>query len=377
MDDIAEKVFGGRRLDSGDGLRLFEHPNLINLAFLADTVRRRLHPDRIVTYIIGRNINYTNVCWVRCKFCAFYRLPGDSAGWTLSHEEIFRKIEELLALDGIELLMQGGLNPNLKIGYYEDLFSQIKSRYPVHLHALSPTEILYISRISKLSLEETLRRLRAAGLDTIPGGGAEILSDEIREQIAPYKESTDHWLEVMRTAHGLGMRTTATMMYGSVEDARHRVEHLLRVRDLQDETGGFTAFIPWNFQPGGTELGATLHRSAAADGLPGGKATGFDYLRTVAVSRVILDNVPNIQASWVTQGEKLGQVALSYGVNDFGSTMMEENVISAGTSAARVGAGAETGPSGRFAMSPEDIERLIRDAGYEPRRRNTYYEILQ
>ncbi len=350
LQDIIEKIEADVRISAHDALRLFQSPDIVELSRLADTVRWRLHPKPIVTYICGRNINYTNVCWVRCKFCNFYRPPGSPEGYVLTKEELFRKIEELLDVGGIELLLQGGLNSELKIDYYEDMFRSIKERYPhTHLHALSVSEIRYIAHTSHLPVKETLQRLRSAGLDTLPGAGGEILVDRVRKEIAPRKDMADEWLDVMRDAHSIGMRTTATMMYGSVETLEERVEHLQKVRDLQDETGGFTAFIPWSFQPDGTELG-------------GQRASGYDYLKTVAISRLFLDNVHNIQASWVTQGAKVGQISLTYGVNDFGSTMLEENVVSAaGTS---------------YNMPISEIERLIRDAGYEPRRRNTYYELL-
>lgn len=352
IEDIARKVWAGERLTWEDGMRLFHHHNLPELALLADWVRRRFHPDDVVTYIAGRNINYTNVCWVRCKFCAFYRVPGSEEGYVLTQEEILRKVGEMVAAGGIEILLQGGLNPRLRIEWYEELLRAIKQEfgaYGVILHAFSPAEIIYIARISRLSLEDTLLRLKEAGLDSIPGGGAEILTDRVRQQIAPYKDTADEWLDCMRTAHRCGIRTTCTMMYGSVDTWEDRLEHLIRTRDLQDETGGFTAFIPWSFQPDGTEL-------------HGERASAFDYLRTVAVSRLMLDNIPNIQASWVTQGPKVAQVALEYGVNDFGSTMMEENVVSsAGCS---------------FTMPIEEIERLIRDAGYRPMRRTTQYQLL-
>lgn len=361
ITDIAEKVYAGERLTYEDGLRLFRHHNVTELGLLADSVRWQKHPEPVVTYNVGRNINYTNVCWVRCKFCAFYRPPGHEEGYTLSDEEIFKKIEDLIAVGGnepesCEILMQGGLNPRLKIDYYERLFSAIKARYPaVYIHSLSVAEIVYIAHISRLSVEDTLIRLRDAGLTSLPGAGAEILDDEVRQAIAYRKETTDEWLDVHRTAHRIGMRSTATMMFGSVETAKHRLKHLLRVREVQDEAlahhpGYFTAFIAWSFQPEGTEL----------EGLP--KATGYDYLRTVAVARLMLDNIESIQASYVTQGPKIAQIALRYGVNDFGSTMMEENVISAG------------GVS--FVMPVQEIERLIRDAGFEARRRNTRYEAV-
>jgi cyclic dehypoxanthinyl futalosine synthase len=350
IDDIADKVYARERLTAADAVRLFHHPNLIDLAELADHVRNIKHPDRIVTYIVGRNINYTNVCWVRCSFCNFYRIPGHSEGYVLSRDEIFRKIQEMVDVGGIEILMQGGLHPKLKIEWYEDLFRAIMDRYPtVILHALSPAEIIYIKKISKLSMEETLTRLKAAGLHSVPGGGAEILTDRVRTFISQYKDTADEWLDCMRVAHKVGLRSSATMMYGSVDTVEDRVEHLLKLRDLQDETGGFTAFIAWSYQPDGTELGGT-------------RASAFDYMRTIAISRIVLDNFPSLQASWVTQGPKIGQLSLRYGVNDFGSTMMEENVVSA--------AGCV------FTVPIDEIERLITDAGYTPRRRNTRYEFV-
>lgn len=352
IDDIADKVYAGERLTWEEGRRLFHYHNLPELAALANYVRQRLNPGNIVTYIVGRNINYTNVCWVRCKFCAFYRMPGHEEGYVLTREQIFEKIQQMVDLGGIEILMQGGLNPKLKIGWYEDLLRAIKEKfgaYGVILHAFSPAELIYIAKISKLSLEETLRRLKAAGLDSIPGGGAEILTDRVREAIAPYKDTAEEWLECMRTAHRVGIRSTVTMMYGSVDTWEDRLEHLMKTRQLQDETGGFTAFIPWSFQPDGTEL-------------QGERASAFDYLRTVAVSRLILDNIPHMQASWVTQGPKVAQVALGYGLDDFGSTMMEENVVSSAGCA--------------FTMPIEEMERLIREAGYQPMRRTTQYRHL-
>jgi cyclic dehypoxanthinyl futalosine synthase len=355
IDDIADKVYEGERLTAEDGLRLFRHSNLPELATLADYVRRKLHPDtnHLITYVVGRNINYTNVCWVRCKFCAFYRVPGHEEGYTLSKDAIFEKIQQMVDLGGIEILMQGGLNPKLKIEWYEDLLHSIKEKfgaYGVILHAFSPAELIYIAHISKLSQAEMFRRLKAAGLDSVPGGGAEILTDRVRETISPYKDTAEEWLNCMREAHRAGIRSTVTMMYGSVDTLEDRIEHLVKSRDLQDETGGFTAFIPWSFQPDGTEL-------------PGiERASAFDYLRTVAVSRLMLDNIPHMQASWVTQGPKVAQVALGYGLNDFGSTMMEENVVSSAGCA--------------FTMPIEEMERLIREAGYEPMRRTTQYQLL-
>lgn len=348
LSDISEKVETGERLSAEDALRLLKSPDLAELSRLADLVRWRKHPEPVVTYICGRNINYTNVCWVRCKFCNFYRPPGSPEGYVLSKNELYDKIQELVDLGGIELLLQGGLNSQLKLDYYIDMFSQIKERFPTtHLHALSVAEVRYIAKMARISVKECLTRLREAGMDTLPGAGGEILVDRVRKIISPRKDTADEWLGVMRDAHEIGLRTSATMMYGSVETLEERVEHLVRVRELQDDTGGFTAFIAWNYQPDGTELGGT-------------RATPYEYLQTIATARVFLDNVDNIQASWVTQGPKIGGVSLAYGVNDFGSTMLEENVVSA--------AGA------CYAMPIEEIERIIRDAGYEPRRRTTLYK---
>jgi cyclic dehypoxanthinyl futalosine synthase len=352
---IAEKVFAGERLSADDGLALFAHPNLNDLALLADTVRRRHNPDRTVTYIVSRNINYTNVCWVRCSFCNFYRTPGDTSGdsYVLSREQIGQKLQELADAGGVEMLMQGGLNPKLKLDWYEGLLSWMRAEFPgIIRHCFSPAELIYVAKISKLSLEETLTRLKAAGLESIPGGGAEILTDRVRNFISPYKDTADEWIECMRVAHRVGLHSTATMMYGSIDTFEDRVEHFVRLRDLQDESladapAHFRAFAAWNYQPDGTELGGT-------------RASGFDYLRTIAIARLMLDNFPHFQASWVTQGPKIGQLSLGYGVDDFGQTMMEENVVSA--------AGCV------FAVPIEEMERLITDAGYTPRRRNTRYE---
>lgn len=347
LKEIEEKVLTGERLSAEDSLALFQVTNLPWLAFLADTARRRKCPEREVTYVIGRIINYTNVCWVKCSFCAFYRLPGHEEGYLLSREEIFQKIQELVDYGGTEVLFQGGLNPALKIDYYEDTFRAVRERFPVHVHGLSPAELIYVAKISGLSLQETLGRLKAAGLGSIPGGGAEILVDEVREVISPLKDTVEEWLECMRSAHQVGIPSSATMMFGSVETVEQRVEHLLRLRSLQDETHGFTAFVAWNFQPEGTML-------------TGKRASAFDYLRTVAVARLMLDNFENIQASWLTQGPKVAQIALHYGVNDLGSTIFEERVVSAG--------------GAKFMASREELERVIVDAGFVPRIRNTRYE---
>lgn len=346
---VEAKVLAGERLSAEDGLVLFQETNLPWLAFLADTARRRKRPENEVTYVVGRIINYTNVCWVKCSFCAFYRLPGHQEGYVLSREAIFQKIQELVEHGGTEVLFQGGLNPALKIDYFEDTFRAIKERFPVHIHGLSPAELIYLAKISQLSFGETLLRLKAAGLGSIPGGGAEILAEEVRQTISPLKDSVVEWLDFMRAAHQVGIPSTATMMFGSVETPEHRVEHLLQLRLLQEETHGFTAFVAWNFQPEGTEL-------------KGKRASAFDYLRTIAVSRLMLDNFDNIQASWLTQGPKVAQIALQYGVNDLGSTIFEERVVSAG--------------GAKFMAAREEIERVIVDAGYVPRVRNTRYEIL-
>ena len=355
ISDIAEKVWEGQRLSPEDGLRLFLHPDLNDLALLADAVRRRKNPEPVVTYIVSRNINYTNVCWVRCSFCNFYRTPGDTSGdsYVLSKEEIRQKLQELSDLGGVEMLMQGGLNPKLKVEWYEELLTWMRDEFPhIIRHCFSPAELIYLAKISKLSMEELLTRLKAAGHQSIPGGGAEILTDRVRNFISPYKDTADEWLNCMRVAHKVGIPSTATMMYGSVDTFEDRVEHLVKLRELQDESlanspAAFTAFAAWNYQPDGTELG-------------GVRASGFDYLRTIAVSRLMLDNFPHFQASWVTQGPKIGQLSLAYGVDDFGQTMMEENVVSA--------AGCT------FAVPIEEMERLIIDAGYTPARRNTRYE---
>jgi len=347
--EIAGKVRARQRLDAKDALFLFEYPDLPALGALADMVRWRIHPEPVVTYVVGRNLNYTNVCWVRCKFCAFYRPPGDPEGYVLTRDQLGEKIQALVDVGGREVLFQGGVNPQLKLDYYLDTFRWIKTNWDVHLHALSPVEATYIAKISGLSLEETLSKLRDAGLDTLPGAGGEILSDAVRKEISPLKDTSDDWIEVMRTCHRIGVRTSATMMYGSVETPAQRVEHLARVRDLQDETGGFNSFIPWSFIPDQTELSSVK------------RASGFDYLRTNAVARLFLDNVRNFQASWVTQGPKVAQIALRFGVNDFGSTVLEENVVSAA--------------GGTHTMDLPEMIRLIEDAGFAAIPRDTNYTL--
>lgn len=351
IDSVADKVYAGERLTPEDALFLFRHPNLLDLATLADFRRQNKVPSRTVTYIVGRILNYTNVCWVRCKFCAFYRVPNHAEGYALSDDEILAKVQDTVDQGGVEILFQGGLNPKLKIDYYEGIFAKIRERFPsVILHALSPAEIIYISHISKLTLKETLQRLQAAGLHSIPGAGGEILVDRVRKIIAPYKDTTDEWLACMRTAADLGIRSTASMMFGHVETIEDRIEHLTRIRDLQDECSPFRAFITWSFQPEETQLPIDK------------KASGADYLRTLAVSRIFLDNFDNLQLSILTQGPKIAQVALGYGANDFGSVMIEEQVVSA--------------KGNKFILNAAEFERLIRGAGYQPRRRNTRYELL-
>jgi cyclic dehypoxanthinyl futalosine synthase len=351
VDRIAAHIRGGGRLDPGDALELYRRAPTPLLGQLADEVRARKHPGGVVTYIIDRNVNYTNVCVAKCNFCAFYRPVGSAEGYVLGFDELFRKIDETIAVGGVQLLLQGGHNPDLPLAWYEDLFRAIKQKYPAFkLHALSPPEVIHLSRLSQLPVPAVLERLIAAGLDSVPGGGAEILVDRVRRLLHCYtKASADEWLDVMRHAHHAGLRTTATMMYGTVETDEERLEHLLRLRALQDETGGFTAFITWSYQPDHTELA-------------GSEATGIDYLRTLAIARLVLDNFDNLQASWVTQGGKVGQLSLAYGANDMGSVMIEENVVRA--------AGAS------YCMDEAEIVRNIEDAGFRAKRRNMHYEIL-
>ena len=351
IETIADKVRAGRRVSGAEALELYRHAPTSLLGRLADAVRARKHPDGLVTYIIDRNVNYTNVCVARCNFCAFYRPVGSAEGYVLGFDELFRKIDETIAVGGVQLLLQGGHNPDLPLTWYEDLFRAIKDRYPAFkLHALSPPEVIHLSRLTQLPVTDVLRRLIEAGLDSIPGGGAEILVDRVRKLLHCYgKATSDEWLDVMRQAHRAGLRTTATMMYGTVETDEERLEHMLRLRALQDETGGFTAFITWSYQPEHTELA-------------GSEATGVDYLRTLATARIVLDNFDNLQASWVTQGGKVGQLSLAYGANDMGSVMIEENVVRA--------AGAS------YCMDEVEIVRNIEDAGFAARRRNMHYEIL-
>jgi len=351
IEQIAGKVRAGARVNRAEALALYQHAPTALLGQLADEIRARKHPERVVTYIIDRNVNYTNVCVARCNFCAFYRPVGSGEGYVLGFDEIFRKIDETMALGGGQLLLQGGHNPDLPLEWYEDLFRSVKARYPeFKLHALSPPEVIHLTRMSRLSIGGVIERLVAVGLDSIPGGGAEILVDRVRKILNCYNKATaDEWLDVMRHAHRAGLRTTATMMYGHVETPEERLEHMFRLRDLQDEMGGFTAFITWSYQPEHTELG-------------GFEATGVEYLRTLAIGRIVLDNFDNLQASWVTQGGKVGQLSLGYGANDMGSVMIEENVVRAAGAA--------------YCMDEIEIVRNIENAGFTAKRRNMHYEIL-
>ena len=348
---LLDKALAGQRLRAEEAVELLRSHDLAVLGRAADAVTRRLHHQRYRTYNIDRNVNYTNICVSGCRFCAFSRKLGDPEGYVIPRDELYRKIEETIELGGDQILLQGGLHPELKIDWYEQLLRDIKERFPrIHIHGFGPPEIEHIGRVSDLPVRTVLERLQAAGLGSLPGGGAEILVDRVRREISPHKISTDRWLEVCRVWHELGGRGSATMMFGHVETPAEVIEHLERLRRLQDETGGFTAFIPWTFQPANTAL----------SGLP--KRGAFDYLRTLAVCRLYLDNFANLQASWVTQGLSIGQIALRFGANDFGSLMIEENVVAAaGTS---------------FRTSEAEIRRAIAGAGYTPRRRNVFYQFV-
>ena len=352
---VVGKVLDGERITAEDAMELYRLP-LNELGQLADCRRQLARAgayqgkgNDIVTYIVDRNINYTNVCNVYCKFCAFYRTERDADHYVLTREEIDQKIDELVAIGGIQILMQGGHHPKLGIEYYLDLLSHIREKYPqVNIHAFSPPEFNHFAEVFGMPMREVIQKFKEAGLGSIPGGGGEILVDRIRNRISPLKCNTGEWLNVMRIGHELGLNSSATMMFGHVETVEDRIEHLERIRELQDQTGGFTAFICWTFQPENVVLKAT----------PVGSA---EYLRMQALSRIYLDNIDNIQSSWVTQGPKIGQIALRYGANDFGSVMMEENVVSkAGTS---------------FRITRDEIEYLISEAGYEPHTRNNWYEL--
>jgi cyclic dehypoxanthinyl futalosine synthase len=331
-------------------LELYERASLLELGQLADAERWRQHPDTVVTYIIDRNINYTNVCVADCKFCAFYRRPRHSEGYVLSFEQIGAKIDECKAIGGVQILLQGGHNPYIPFEWYLELMRYIKQHHPIHIHGFSPSEVVFFSERFGLSVSEVVRELRGAGLDSIPGGGGEILVDEVRQRVAKKKAQTEEWLGVQEEAHRQGMKTSVTMMYGLGESNADRIEHLFRVRELQSRTGGFTAFICWPLQPEGTDMAEQP------------KTDAVTYLRTLAMGRIICNNVPNLQSSWVTMGLKVGQVALRFGANDFGSLMMEENVVSS------------AGTTHRASIA--EMERCIRDAGYQVRRRRQDYSII-
>ena len=340
------------RISKLQAIEILESDDLIGIGMEADAARRKFHHGRIATYIIDRNINHTNFCTEYCSFCAFYRPMGHEEGYLLPKETIGQKIQETIDLGGTGVLMQGGVNPDLDIGYFEDLFGWIKKNYPIHLHCLSAPEILTIAEVSNLTIAETIKRLRDAGLDSIPGAGAEILDDEVRHSIARLKCNTSEWIDVHRTAHKLGVRTTATMMFGCGETYEHRVNHLETLRQMQDETGGFTAFIPWPFQPENTALGRRVKQ----------EVTGVEFLKTLALCRLYLDNFVNIQTSWVTQGLKVCQMGLRFGGNDVGSVMLEENVVR------------QAGAS--HSATEEDLRRMIRDAGFIPKQRDTLYQTM-
>jgi len=348
---ILDKAVAGSRLTEAEGLQLLESHDLTALGEAANAVTKRLHPEPFRTYNIDRNINYTNACTAVCDFCAFYRPPGHEDVYVLERDVLLKKIEETVELGGDQILLQGGLHPKFKLEWYEEMLRDIKAHFPqVNVHGFSPPEIFHFTKLNNLSLEVVLERLKSAGLGSLPGGGGEILVDRVRKEITRGKVLTSDWLNVSRVWHNLGGKSSATMMFGHVETLAERIEHLERIRQLQDETGGFTAFICWTFQPDNTDLS---HIPAAG---------GFEYLKTQAVSRLYLDNVPNIQSSWVTQGEKIGQMALLFGANDMGSLMIEENVV------------AEAGTV--HYLSIETIRRCIEETGYIPRQRNVFYEYI-
>ncbi len=349
LNHIIEKVKENQRIDINEGLLLFRQADFLTLANLANHKRFYYHPDKIVTYVVDRNINYTNICVSGCRFCAFFVPPNQDRGYVISKQELFDKIQETLDLGGTQILLQGGMHPDLEIDYYIDLLTDIKENFDIHVHGFSPPEIDFIAKKSNLSIGQTLSILKKAGLSSIPGGGAEILCDDIRQQVSPNKCSSDEWLEVMRQAHLQKMRSSATMMFGHLEKDVHIFEHMDKIRRLQDETHGFTAFIPWTFQPDNTQITVK-------------KKTSVEYLKVLAMSRLFFDNIDNIQASWVTQGDKIAQAALFFGANDMGSTMIEENVVAS--------AGVD------FMLSKEELTRLITTAGFEPRQRDCYYHLL-
>lgn len=351
IQKILDSVTEGRRLNSGDAIKLLESNALASIGRAANAVTTKLHPEAYRTYNIDRNINYTNICTAVCDFCAFYRGPKDPEGYVLDRKILLKKIEETVAIGGDQILLQGGMHPTLQLEWYEELLRDIKLQYPqVNVHGFSPPEIFHLTKVTKLPLLEILERLAAAGLGSLPGGGGEILVDRVRAAMTRGKVMTDDWLDVHRQWHSLGGRSTATMMFGHIETLAERIEHLERLRELQDETGGFTAFICWSFQPDNTEM-SHIPPSGA-----------FEYLKTQAVARLYLDNIPNIQSSWVTQGRDIGQLALLFGANDMGSLMLEENVVSAAGTVHH--------------LTLDQMRSAISELGWEPRRRNVFYEIV-
>ncbi len=337
-----------KRISFQEGVDLYNNADILELGRMADDIRKKKHQENIVTFVIDRNINYTNICTCKCKFCAFYKNEGEEGGYVISKEELAQKIQETLDLGGSQILLQGGLHPEYKIDFYEDMLNYMKT-FPVWLHAFSPPEIHHIAKMSGLTIAETIKRLAAAGLDSIPGGGAEILDDEARKNVSPNKINSAAWLSVMEEAHKQGLKTTATMMFRKKDSAEIILGHFDKIRSLQDKTGGFTAFIPWPFQPGNSELDDEA-------------VTAVEYLRVLAIARIYLDNIPNIQVSWVTQGAKVAQIGLFFGGNDFGSVMIEENVVRA--------AGAN------FRLKTEEIKHIIKTAGFIPKVRNMQYDII-
>ncbi len=350
MESIFNKIDHGDRISKDEAYDLLINAETMKLGEYANSVKTKLHPENKISFVVDRNINYTNICVSKCLFCAFYCEKDSSDGYIITFDELKEKIEKTLELGGTQILLQGGIHPDLGINYYESLLKYIKENFEIHIHGFSPPEIVFISEKEGLTIKETITRLTDAGLSSIPGGGAEILVNEIRTKVSPGKCDADQWIETMRVAHSLGLKSSATMMFGHIEKPEHIIEHLYRIRKLQDETKGFTAFIPWSFQPDNTKINVE-------------KATPVEYLRVLAVSRLFLDNIDNIQASWVTQGDKIAQMALAFGANDMGSTMIEENVVAA--------AGVN------FLLSKEEIIRLIQNTGADAVQRDCYYNILK
>lgn len=349
-ESILKKAADNKRISFEEALDLYNNADLLTLGTYANLIKTNKHKENIITFVIDRNINYTNICMSGCRFCAFYKKPGEEGGYWITENELDQKIEETTALGGTQILLQGGMHPDKKLKDYINLLTYIKTNHKIHIHGFSPPEISYMAQVENISVKEVLQELMKAGLGSIPGGGAEILVNEIRQKVSPNKCNADKWLEVMEEAHNLGLRTTATMMFGHIEKKEHIIEHMIRVREVQDKTKGFTAFIPWTYQPANTNLTAK-------------SATAAEYLRVLALSRIVLDNFDNIQASWVTQGAKIAQTALFFGANDLGSTMIEENVVKA----------AEVD----FRMPMEEMVRLIQTAGFEAHQRDCFYNLLK